>query len=185
MAERPLDFAGKAYAPVTTETDEEAKTEEAAKPPRFSKKKKVILAAVVGVLVLAGAGGALMFGGGGGKAGEETEEHASKAEGTDGKTNFVEVAPMTINLRTSDGQARFLKLRFLLAAASASDMAVIEAKLPQILDRYQPFLRELRPDDLAGSAAVYRLKEELLLRAGDVLGPGVVSDVLIQDMIQQ
>lgn len=184
MAERPLDFAGKAHAPVTTETDDKAPTDETAKQPRFSKKKKIIAGAIAVVLVLAGTGGALMLGGGG-DAGEETAEAETAGEGTDGTTNFVEVPAMVINLRTSDGQARFLKLRFLLAAASPTDMVVIQTKLPQILDRYQPFLRELRPDDLAGSAAVYRLKEELLLRAGDVLGAGVVTDVLIQDMIQQ
>lgn len=171
---------------MTTETDDEPSTDDTAKQPRFSKKKKVIAAALAGALVLAGTGGALLLGSSG-KAGEEagSNENTADGEGTDGNTNFVEVPAMVINLRTSDGQARFLKLRFLLAAKSPGDMAVIEAKLPQILDRYQPFLRELRPDDLAGSAAVYRLKEELLLRAGDVVGAGVVSDVLIQDMIQQ
>ncbi|GGB74429.1 flagellar FliL protein [Blastomonas aquatica] len=175
---------------MATDTDDQALIEAEAdgetKQPRFSKKKKVIAAAVAGVLVLAGTGSALMLSGGDDAADEaNADDDADKGESGDGKTNFVEVAPMVINLRSSDGQARFLKLRFLLAASSPGDMAVIEAKLPQILDRYQPFLRELRPDDLAGSAAVYRLKEELLLRARDVLGAGVVSDVLIQDMIQQ
>lgn len=171
---------------MTTETEDKAAAEETAKQPRFTKKKKIIAATLAAVLLLAGIGGALMFGGGD-PAGEDagSNEEATEGEDTDGETNFIEVAPMVINLRTSDGQARFLKLRFLLAAASQADMAVIESKLPQILDRYQPFLRELRPEDLAGSAAVYRLKEELLLRAGEVLGSDVISDVLIQDMIQQ
>ena len=171
---------------MTTETDEEALPEAAESPPRFTKKKKIIAAAVAGILLLIGTGGAFMLGGGDEAADEAgVGDDAAEGESFDGKANFVEVAPMVINLRSSDGQARFLKLRFLLAAASPGDMAVIEAKLPQILDRYQPFLRELRPDDLAGSAAVYRLKEELLLRARDVLGAGIVNDVLIQDMIQQ
>lgn len=171
---------------MATDTDDQALIEAEEKQPRFSKKKKIIAAAVAGVLVLAGTGGALMLGGGD-DAGKEADADDDEAQGEsgNGETNFVEVAPMVINLRSSDGQARFLKLRFLLAAASPGDMAVIQAKLPQILDRYQPFLRELRPDDLAGSAAVYRLKEEMLLRARDVLGAGVVNDVLIQDMIQQ
>jgi flagellar FliL protein len=53
----------------------------------------------------------------------------------------------------------------------------------------QPFLRELRPDDLAGSAAVFRIKEEMLSRTtqalGQALGAGAVRDVLIQDLVQQ
>ena len=58
-------------------------------------------------------------------------------------------------------------------------------KLPVILDALQPFLRELRPDDLNGSAAVFRVKEEMMSRATNVLGVGVVRDVLIQDLVQQ
>ena len=61
----------------------------------------------------------------------------------------------------------------------------MKEKLPLILDAYQPFLRELRPEDLAGSAAVFRLKEEMLVRTTRALGPGAVVDVLIQDLIQQ
>ena len=54
-----------------------------------------------------------------------------------------------------------------------------------MLDAYQPFLRELRPEDLAGSAAIFRIKEAMLARANDVLGPDMVKDILIQDLIQQ
>jgi flagellar FliL protein len=57
--------------------------------------------------------------------------------------------------------------------------------LPLILDAYQPFLRELRPEDLAGSAAVFRVKEELLIRANQVAGDGTVKDILIEDLVQQ
>ncbi|MXP10425.1 flagellar basal body protein FliL [Altererythrobacter halimionae] len=122
---------------------------------------------------------------GGDHAGSDTDgEHGdTSGEGTD--VALVAVEPLLVNLRTNDGQARFLKLRILLAAESPDDVETIETKLPLIIDRYQPFLRELRPEDLAGSAAVYRLKEELILRAADAVGKGVVADVLIQDLIQQ
>ena len=49
----------------------------------------------------------------------------------------------------------------------------------------QPFLRALRPEDLSGSAAVVRLKEEMLIRAGEAFGRGRIRDILIQDLIQQ
>lgn len=171
---------------MSNEIADETAPGEVAPTPRFSKKKKIIAAACAVLLLGGGAGGILMSGG----SAEEGEDPAhdegdSEAEGDSGEDNLVEVAPMVVNLRTNDGQARFLKLRILLATGSADDMAVIESKLPMIIDRYQPFLRELRPEDLAGSAAVYRLKEELILRAADTVGAGVVTDVLIQDMIQQ
>ena len=39
--------------------------------------------------------------------------------------------------------------------------------------------------DLAGSAAVFRIKEEMLSRTTQALGTGAVRDVLIQDLVQQ
>ena len=171
---------------MTTETEDEPKTEEAEKAPRFSKKKKIIAAAGA-VVLLGGGAGAFFMGGGSEEEGADAEHGDASGEdhGEGEEAALVEVAPLMVNLRTNDGQARFLKLRILLAAGSPDDVATIESKLPLVIDRYQPFLRELRPEDLAGSAAVYRLKEELILRAADTLGKGVVADVLIQDMIQQ
>ncbi len=61
----------------------------------------------------------------------------------------------------------------------------LKKKLPILMDAYQPYLRELRPEDLSGSAAVYRVKEELMLRARDGIGPGQVDDVLVQELVQQ
>lgn len=165
---------------MTTEFEEDDAPAEIVKPPRFSKKQKII-AAVGALALLGGSVGAILmiFGG------EEQGEKAHPAGEEGGEENLVDVPPMVINLRSNDGQSRFLKLRFLLVAASAGDVEAIEGQLPLIIDRYQPFLRELRPEDLAGSAAVYRIKEELILRAADIVGKGVVTNVLIQDMIQQ
>ena len=47
------------------------------------------------------------------------------------------------------------------------------------------FLRELRPEDLNGSAAVFRVKEEMMARMTATLGANMVRDVLIQDLVQQ
>ncbi|MEL7721414.1 flagellar basal body-associated FliL family protein [Citromicrobium bathyomarinum] len=183
---------------MTTDTQDEAKPEEGAKPPRFSKKKKIIAAAGA-VLLVGGGAGAFLMGGGSDAEAKESGDHSGKeakkdaghgeksggGHGEEGGSGLVEVAPLMVNLRTNDGQARFLKLRIMLAPGSPEDATTIEDNLPMIIDRYQPFLRELRPEDLAGSAAVYRLKEELILRAADTVGEGVVADVLIQDMVQQ
>ena len=158
-------------------------------------KKKVIIAAAGAVLLLGGGGGAYALMGGGDKPaahGEEAAEaehgKAEKGESKEGEgeaAEFVDVPPMVVNLRSADGGARVIKLHFMLVPASADKAEAIKAKLPLILDAYQPFLRELRPEDLAGSAAVFRIKEEMLVRAGDVMGKGQVKDVLIQDLIQQ
>jgi len=90
-----------------------------------------------------------------------------------------------VNLRSADGGSHFIKLHFMLVPGDHATPDGIKDKLPLLLDAYQPFLRELRPEDLAGSAAVFRIKEEMLVRATTTLGAGQVKDVLIQDLIQQ
>lgn len=141
-----------------------------------SKKKLAIIGAAVLLLLGGGGGAAYMFFGASEDATAEASEEAPI---------YVEVPPLTVNLRTADGQTRFLKVRLVLVPADADKEEALRAKLPLILDAFQPFLRELRPEDLAGSAAVYRLKEELILRSASVLGPDAVRDVLVQDLIQQ
>ena len=43
----------------------------------------------------------------------------------------------------------------------------------------------MRPEDLSGSAAVFRIKEEMLVRTTAAVGTGMVKDILIQDIVQQ
>jgi len=170
---------------------------EGAKPatPK-SKKKLIIIGAAAGVLLLGGGGGAaMMLSGGSAKAetaaeghGEAATESESGGHGdTEGKSKeaFVDVPAMVVNLRSPDGASRFLKIHFMIVPGAKGTPETLKDKLPLILDAYQPFLRELRPEDLAGSAAVFRIKEEMLVRATEVAGPGMVKDILIQDLVQQ
>jgi flagellar FliL protein len=161
-----------------------------------SKKKLILIGAAAGVLLLGGGGGAaMMLSGGSARAGTAAEgghgEVSNEAEGESGhgeiagKEAFVDVPAMVVNLRSPDGASRFLKLHFMIVPGTKGTPEGIKEKLPLILDAYQPFLRELRPEDLAGSAAVFRIKEEMLVRATDVAGAGVIKDILIQDLVQQ
>ena len=148
------------------------------RPKPRSRKRLAIIAAAA--LALLGGGGFAAYSYFGGHEQAEGEVAAVSDEAP----VYVEVPALTVNLRSPDGQARFLKLRFTFVAGTAS-AAEIEAKLPLILDAFQPFLRELRPEDLAGSAAVFRLKEELAVRVSSIAGAGAVRDILIQDLVQQ
>ena len=151
------------------------------KKRKFSK-KALILAG--GSLIFLVGGGAAAFAAWQNYAGELAAAGPAPASGTD-SSSYIEVPQMIVNLRSSDGQARFLKLRFIVVASSSGKVESIKDRLPVLLDALQPFLRELRPDDLNGSAAVFRIKEEMLSRAQQSLGAGVVRDVLIQDLVQQ
>ncbi len=57
--------------------------------------------------------------------------------------------------------------------------------MPRMVDQFQGYLRELRVDDLRGSAGVMRLKEELA--APDQCRRRALSrrDVLLKEMIVQ
>ncbi len=160
----------------------EGKAAAAGKPAR-NKKKLAIMGAGALVLLLGGGTAYALMGSGGSHAAEEGEAHAA-AEGA-GPESFVDVPAMTVNLRSADGTPRFLRVHLMLVPSSAGRQEEITKKLPLIIDAYQPFLRELRPEDLAGSAAAFRLKEEMLVRANQEVGMGSVADVLIQDLVQQ
>ena len=47
------------------------------------------------------------------------------------------------------------------------------------------YLRELRAQDLSGSAGLFRLKEELLVRLNTSVAPAEVKDVLFREMLVQ
>lgn len=156
--------------------------------PKKNRKKLLIAGAAAAVLLLGSGGGALfLLSGGNEAAAEEGHAAASSSHGgeDEGVNAYFDVPPIVVNLRSPDGQARFLKLHIMLVRAPGATNEAIQAKLPAILDSYQPFLRELRPEDLAGSAAVFRIKEELLVRATQIAGSGVIKEVLIQDLVQQ
>lgn len=151
--------------------------------PKKPGKKMLVIGGAAVLALLAGGGGAWWFMSGGDSGGEHEAVAEGAAEGGD-KSSYIEVPAMIVNLRGGDSQARFLKLRFIIVAANGKADKVKD-KLPVVLDALQPFLRELRPDDLNGSAAVFRIKEEMMTRATQALGAGMVKDVLIQDLVQQ
>lgn len=155
----------------------------ASEPEKPKKKRMLVIVGVGAVLLLGAAGGGYMLLGRGGGG-----EHAAPAasHGEEGAADvYVEAPAMLVNLRSADGQTRYLKLRFILVAANAAKADEIKDKLPSILDALQPFLRELRPEDLNGSAAVFRVKEEMMVRARSVFGADAVRNILIQDLVQQ
>lgn len=181
----------------------------AAKTAAAKKKKKLMMigGGAAAVLLLGGGGGAYMMMGHDApptakekKAAEDKakdeevaakeEEAGGEGEGGEGghgakKNEPLDVPPMLVNLHTADGTPHFLKLHIMLVPGPKGSSESLKGELPKLLDAYQPFLRELRPEDLSGSAAVYRIKEELMLRAGATLGHDKVKDVLVQDLIQQ
>jgi flagellar protein FliL len=129
---------------------------------------------------------------------KKKDEHGKEGkDGKDGKAAagpvvtegdgvyFVALPGMLVNIAGADGRAAFLKLKLTLEAPDEETVAAIEAQLPKVMDQFQGFLRELRMDDLTGSAGSYRLRLELLRRVNLAVAPAEVKSVLIEEMLVQ
>ncbi len=64
-------------------------------------------------------------------------------------------------------------------------MRTLDGMMPRIVDSFQIYLRELRVEDLQGSAGLQRLREELLLRVNAAIAPAKARDVLFKEMLVQ
>jgi flagellar FliL protein len=98
---------------------------------------------------------------------------------------FSDMDSITVNIQSADGTPSYLKITLTLELNNAEEKAAIAPLMPRIIDQFQAYLRELRMDDLKGSAGVLRLKEELLRRANVAAAPYKIRDVLLKEMIVQ
>src|SRR5690606_32039383 len=145
--------------------------------------KQLVLFVLVPLLLLL-AGGLLLLKAGGG----EKERQSATAEAVSNEPKevlFYDLPEMLVNLNTSARKASYLKIRVALEVDRRSALAQLDAKLPRIIDDFQIYLRELRLEDLNGSAGMFRLKEELLSRVNTSVYPTEVKDVLFKEMLVQ
>lgn len=165
-----------------TEGAEDAELTEDELADGLEKKKfsgrKLILFVVAPLLVLGiGGGVAFMLLGGGEEPVEEVVEVPIQ---------FFELPEMLVTLNTAPGKrANYLKLIVSLEVQGAEGMAALEEQLPRVIDNFQVYLRELRVEDLSGSAGLYRLREELLTRVNTSVASGQVKDILFKEMLVQ
>ena len=171
------------------ELEEEPEGEDGEEASSSGGKKKLLIIVGAVVLLLIGAAAAVFFSGI--LDSEETEESAEKevkegAEaGMDKKTYFIDLDEMIVNLNTTERRQSLLKIKVSLEVAEQKDVAVVQELTPRVVDNFQTYLRELRLDDLRGSAGMYRLREELLTRINIAVEPAKVKAVLFKEMIVQ
>lgn len=151
----------------------------------FGSKLKMMITAGVLVLLLGGGGAAYYFFFMGAEApppGEEAEEQVPIVPPT---VAFLDIPDIIVNIQTVDGTPAYLKLGISLEIAHEEEKAGLQTVMPRVVDQFQAYLRELRMDDLKGSAGVLRLKEELLRRINVAATPYKIKDVLLKEMIVQ
>ena len=170
---------------------------------KLAGKKLVLFIILPAVLVLGGGGAAafMLLSGGG-------EQHASASAGRarghgggpvgeavpgpNGTTImhgenvvFVTMPEMLVNITEPDGRPAYLKLKLTLEAPDDAAVTALTQHIPRVSDQFNGFLRELRTDDLSGTAGAYRLRLELLRRVNLVIAPQQINAVLIEEMLVQ
>lgn len=115
----------------------------------------------------------------------DPSEHEPTVEGETGPSVFYELPALTVNLNTGGRQARFIKIQVSLELENEADKPKVEAVIARVMDNFNVYLRELRIEDLNGSAGVYRLREELLTRIRSAVAPVKVRDILFKEMLIQ
>ena len=147
-------------------------------------KKKLIIIIVAAVLLLGGVGGGAFFFMHKKKAAAEEAEKA-KAENGEAPGYYYDLPDLVVNLSDEDRKQRFLKLSISIEIPKKEDEGKLEAVMPRITDHFQTYLRELRVEDLRGSAGIYRLRQELLARVSAAADPVEVRDVLFREILVQ
>ena len=179
--------AVKKVAPTEAENEESADSaaETAATEQEASRfgGKKIVLFIILPLFVVVAAIGAVLFSGLAdgllGKGG-----HAEKTPVVKPSV-FFDMPELLVNLNTGGKRVSFLKLSVALELNDPTDIPKIQLLMPRLIDSFQVYLRELRLEDLRGSAGVYRLREDLLGRVNEAAKPVQVKDVLFKEMLVQ
>lgn len=168
--------------------------------PRSRRRLVLIAGGVLVLLLLAGGAGAFFTGmldsvldGAAALAGADPHaagdgEHGTAVGGhqeTAAAPVLFDLPDFVVNLNVPGRKSRFLKLKGRLVLSSPEDAAAVERALPRIVDVFQVYLRELRPDDLRGSEGTYRLREAMVRRVGAEIGAERVRDVLFAELFVQ
>ena len=151
--------------------------------------KKLVLFVILPLLLLVGAGAGIYFSGVLdmllGKKEEAHAPEAEKAPDPNAAPVFYDLPDMLVNLNSAGKRPAFLKIKISIQVSKPEDIPAINQVLPRIIDNFQVYLRELRLEDLKGSAGMYRLRQELLMRITAAAYPVKVKDVLFREMLVQ
>ncbi|GAC1343991.1 MAG: hypothetical protein NVSMB18_20790 [Acetobacteraceae bacterium] len=154
----------------------EAKTPEAKKK---GGKLKLILPVV---LLAAGAGG--WFSGIIPKLLPHAESAHAAAE-AEAVPVFLDMPEIVANLNSGTRRAAFIKLQAKLELSRIEDQVAVKAAMPRVIDLFQSYLREMRPEELRGTAGTYRLREELTARTNLAAHPARILNVLFVELLIQ
>ncbi|WP_429912392.1 flagellar basal body-associated FliL family protein [Glycocaulis sp.] len=140
------------------------------------------LPAIILILALV-AGGLFLFGGGDEDEALDGEDEAEMADIRPDVHSFEIEQPLVVQISGSGNTRPILTLKVSFEFTDPAVELALQAGMQRILDQYQGFLRELTPDDIAGSAGQHRLRLELLRRTNLAIAPAQVDRVLLTEIL--
>ncbi len=167
------------------EFDDEDSSEGESGKKKLAGKVLILKFVLPALLIIGGAGGAFVSGALDGILGKEGEAVEGEEPAEPVEVVYYDLPEMLVNLSGSGRRTHFLKISVSLELTDPDDIPRIETILPRIIDNFQVYLRELRIEDLQGSAGLYRLREELLTRVSVAAAPAKIHDVLFKEMLIQ
>jgi flagellar FliL protein len=96
-----------------------------------------------------------------------------------------ELPEIIIALGLEGDKPNYLKLRLSLEFPNKEGVTRVERVLPRLMDEFNIFLSQLRPDDMRGASGLHRLREELTDRASALIQPAQVSAILFREIMIQ
>jgi flagellar FliL protein len=169
---------------------------ESGEAPKGGGRKKLLFLALP--VVLAGAGAGLWFTGvlpgllGLAHPPPDAAAEAGREAAVPAPALF-DMPEIVTNLNVAGRRPVFVKLRSKLEVSRADDVPAVQAAMPRLIDLFQTYLRETRPEELRGSAGTQRLREELIARANVAVAPPAgssqraprITDVLFTEILIQ
>ncbi len=162
----------------TMDTDDAGSAGAEAGPSKGGRKKLIIIVAGAALLLGGGAGAAYFMG----FLGKSTAGKETAAVLVPGGVDLPEIVS---NLNAGNRRTAFIRIKARLELANKADEASVTAASPKIRDLFQTYLRDMRPEELRGSAGTYRLREELLSRVNVALAPARATDILFIELLVQ
>lgn len=164
--------------------DEPKEGEAQPEAPPKKKGKLLIIIIIVVVLLLAGGGGAFFFlkKSGGGEGKDAKKEAEKKAE----EVVMYPIEPFVVNL-TDQGGGKFLKVTLQLELANAGPTTAekTKAKNPQLRDAIITLLTSKSAETLVSPEGKLQLKDEISVRANQILGENSVKNVYLTEFVMQ
>lgn len=155
-------------------------TADAETDPPTGSKRPMLIGLIM--LIVGGGGGFYATWSGmilGGESVKEAPQIAS--EDTAPAVAYVEVEPLVVSLR-APAQSRHLRFRTSLEVPKGAEEDV-KLLLPRVMDVLNSYLRALDPGDLEDTAALTRLRAQMLRRVQVVVGTDKVNDLLIMEFV--